>query len=466
MCTDYQYLFKWDNMTDTMRRQLLSKQGCKNTNGTENGGNGKTIFVNVTDDVDPKDLKEKVIVSELNNGHEGEHKCLAENVAKLSEKDIMSNTLHREDFIFFEPFDPDSELHFTSRNRSNKANFGVVVNYNKIGSINESILMTDEYIIQGTEIGKKCYVLNPQGKFGKNINYISVRTSDFQRMAWMCHGLLAMTPSRDFPKEADIALCPSSRKGKCEWELISKIKMKLSARLHLTYTEDRSTLLPPPFVTMCRNYSKEVVGGSRESCFLDCVKDAKKSYSPGGEVKKHTIDDECSKKCKEKDCTSTVILPKLIENMSPRCGEPWYGISIVPPDTPVIQSDTTEQVVLIQFLTDIGSTFGFWLGLSVIGVIDKFSDFLCKVIKKQKAKKLLGGVGTGQDPPTRRKTTTRTDYRINRFKYSSASSSSSLFSSQQQSNINEIDRSSVINNSTLGRHQYDQNVWQHRNHYR
>ena len=162
---------------------------------------------------------------------------------------------------------------------------------------------------------------------------------------------------------------------------------------HLTYEVFETKLLKAPYETKCIEYS-ELGLGSRGECFEGCIRNesitATGMIHPsltihGGETRKaikvldimqnvnntktlmDSLEDLCDKRCHAKDCQSVMYIPKLLSTV------PMFDLSVVvnnAPHSPLIRATCQEAVSLVQYLTDVASTFGFWLGVSAFGFVD------------------------------------------------------------------------------------------------
>src|SRR6185437_277482 len=81
------------------------------------------------------------------------------------------------------------------------------------------------------------------------------------------------------------------------------------------------------------------------------------------------VDNTCTEECIQRDCTTHLFVPRYLttERIPPSVSTGStitiaQFISLIP----VLKSDCLEQISLIQFLTDIASSLGFWLGMTAI----------------------------------------------------------------------------------------------------
>lgn len=170
-----------------------------------------------------------------------------------------------------------------------------------------------------------------------------------------------------------------------------KLPMSTRTGFTLSYNEYRSTLLPPPYATMCRNYSKEGFtskGGCYETCLRRLSLQRMRSLHSSlaifpNETRKmasfmtlyadkfankidlpQEVDNICTEECSRRDCSTVLYAPRYL--LSQKKNYP-SSVSQYVSLTPIIKADCLEQLSLIQFLTDIASSLGFWLGMSAVG---------------------------------------------------------------------------------------------------
>lgn len=193
---------------------------------------------------------------------------------------------------------------------------------------------------------------------------------------------------------------------------ISRRILNFTSSFTVTWQSFYNKLLPKPFETKCVNYTKRTFL-SQGHCFEQCLKQSFHNESngqympPGVQVsmdasdnilkkrflnfdelksgKAHTNETwgktlknkeiTCERDCEAKDCESTNYNPVILEKFG--WDPPGFGLSI--PYTPTISSTCLEAVSLIQFLTDLVSALGFWLGVSAFGLFDQTKKFVTSV---------------------------------------------------------------------------------------
>ena len=162
-----------------------------------------------------------------------------------------------------------------------------------------------------------------------------------------------------------------------------------------TYEE---TLMPAPYRTNCRNY-KESGFSSRDHCRHQCLRsqlirrfnhltpnvklyeddntsllmsdsmcnfwmNQETDFRNANDFVEVTFQDLCEKQCVQPDCESIL---HVVNNINYKHSPGISGIHVRHSTNPVTVTVTQAAVPLISFLTSLFSTFGFWLGLSVMG---------------------------------------------------------------------------------------------------
>ena len=78
----------------------------------------------------------------------------------------------------------------------------------------------------------------------------------------------------------------------------------------------------------------------------------------------------CDKKCEKRECNSVIHIPRL-ESQAATDGQVNYTvIALHSSKTPVIRTVSQPAIHLVTYLTNLFSTFGFWMGVSVLGTIE------------------------------------------------------------------------------------------------
>ena len=177
-----------------------------------------------------------------------------------------------------------------------------------------------------------------------------------------------------------------------------------------TYT---SHLLSFPYSTNCKDYS-EIRVTSKAHCKQKCIRNTiidKYQFIPFGfpafgfdkyPVRRSKINQsewsfivkECQNQCWHKDCSS-IIFNCVAEKNSPSKGNKSSVIT-VPPNGPVTQTETQENISFVVFATNILSTFGIWLGISFLHSGQSFRTIgqrinVCRCYRDMKAR-LSGAV--------------------------------------------------------------------------
>ena len=192
---------------------------------------------------------------------------------------------------------------------------------------------------------------------------------------------------------------------------------ELNNLIRLTYDEYTNILLPPPFSTNCRNYGSNDQGNKDEavidrgSCFESCMKNrtmdilGSEIIFPGVYVfeestkKKPALEHmtvhemlsnkslirirksltkECDKICDRPTCEDTFYIPIL--KSSTEFHTPNIMIYVM--QSPKIDTTVDPKLSMIGYFTNVFSTFGFWIGMSVFSFVEIGIDFLSARLKK------------------------------------------------------------------------------------
>lgn len=203
---------------------------------------------------------------------------------------------------------------------------------------------------------------------------------------------------------------------------------ELSHLITMNYDEYANFLLPPPYVTKCLSYIEadiKIKRGDEEitdrgSCFESCLKN-KSFHHLGSDVSfppiyifedtiikkpnldvmtvyeltknvsmvelKNKLSEECDNLCSSPNCDETLYVPVLRSSME----YPAPAILTYAMQSPKIKTTCEAKLSFIVFLTNVFSTFGFWIGLSLFSIVDVFTDFAMAFmdwIRKQKIWKI------------------------------------------------------------------------------
>ena len=162
----------------------------------------------------------------------------------------------------------------------------------------------------------------------------------------------------------------------------------------VSYETHEALLLESPYKTNCIKYSK---GLTREECFESCMKkssidrlnlthplrtiypDEEKNIFPISWLRKNIVTEkipegslefenkisrDCASKCSQRECDSVMHVPR-VQGVSPMSEGVNGQINILVSDSPATKSVSQPAIPLITFLTNVFSTFGFWLGIAV-----------------------------------------------------------------------------------------------------
>lgn len=243
---------------------------------------------------------------------------------------------------------------------------------------------------------QKCYLFDvKKPSWASNLSYSGIRKQSLntknnlasywfhEEVVWNLNEAIYILSARGHSSRLDI-------------NAFLKLPMKAKVGYTLTYNEYRSSLLPPPYATMCRNYSKEGLvskGGCYETCLRRLSLKRMGILHPAlaifpNETRKtahvmtlyadkfankvdvsQEVDNICTEECGQRDCSTVLYAPRYLvsQRITDRPRISQY-ITL----TPIVEADCLEQISLIQFITDISSSFGFWLGMSAIGTARLF----------------------------------------------------------------------------------------------
>jgi hypothetical protein len=172
----------------------------------------------------------------------------------------------------------------------------------------------------------------------------------------------------------------------------------------MTYETLEAHLLPPPFETNCVNYRSHGRLVSRGDCYEECVRkemlDINGLVTQGVNIfsnetgnllglvnimfnattKKmlEKINILCDELCHAKDCVSINHIPRKLTTFRSPDGPFIANIS---PQSPTVRASCQKMLTLTQYLTEMVSTFGFWLGVSAFGIF-RFAKKSGKAIKE------------------------------------------------------------------------------------
>lgn len=260
--------------------------------------------------------------------------------------------------------------------------------------VNRGLVKLTEFF--KSENKEKCFLFEHQGRFRtqnynlvRNVYHLKLFSSLFYRLEKGNFDQQG-NPNWRWKEIGDIvySLAPPGRDifGTTEH---SRVEVWSNGRWSMTYSEFRTRLLPPPYSTACRDYEVEGYMTQR-GCYMECIR----SYSWGIFRKLHPdvwvtyndtdkqilthddtgedgiineIDLECAHRCGQKECFTHLYVPRIMVAENLKSARRVYIDQLISM-VPVTQCDTIERVVLSQYLTDVSSSLGFWLGLSAIGI--------------------------------------------------------------------------------------------------
>ena len=241
----------------------------------------------------------------------------------------------------------------------------------------------------------KCYTFELKEEY-KNIQYYDVRRQT------LFPGLLSMIHLKTSgTKDAGLinyVVTPNGKKLASGFFSFLPIAVEDNHSYSVTYETYEASLLQKPFESGCMDYG---IMGSRGDCYESCVKDNGLSLTgrifPGINIYPEDYDktvitnmdilsnqsfaglktglwmnklhDMCESKCHAGDCFSITMIPKPLVSHKVKKGT---RIVIMVPTTPRIVASSQPRLTLVQYLIDLFSTFGFWLGVSAFEVFNFF----------------------------------------------------------------------------------------------
>ena len=205
-----------------------------------------------------------------------------------------------------------------------------------------------------------------------------------------------------YPRNLDLYLLPSGRTlargGSPFLDLLTR-----SRSHHVTYKTVESIQLESPFKTHCMKYPKDLTRQAcREECLKQgCIERLNKTHpyyilfkdeehkiispqmlidpTPTDELPEGFVaffdhlENHCDERCLKRECHSFILIP--IHRLTYTNEVHNIGITLFASDFPAIREVSQPAIPLITFLTNLFSTFGFWLGVSFSDSISGFKWF-------------------------------------------------------------------------------------------
>lgn len=249
---------------------------------------------------------------------------------------------------------------------------------------------------------QKCYLMQVIPSWVTNLSYSAIRKQSIYSKNYLASYWFKDEATWSL-LDANYILSPVGHSSRLDNNAFLKLPINVKLLYALTYNEYRSQLLPPPYATMCRNYAKEGFM-SKAGCYETCLRrlslKTMKGLHPSlaifpNETEKtarflnmfadklitsnldiaQEVDNACTEECSKRDCSTVLYSPRYLTNgKDPPAIAPGSTttISQLVSLTPVIKADCLEQISLIQYLTDIASSLGFWLGMSALATTSFF----------------------------------------------------------------------------------------------
>lgn len=171
-----------------------------------------------------------------------------------------------------------------------------------------------------------------------------------------------------------------------------------------------SILLPAPYRSRCVDYADRSSGtyDTRGECFESCygmlimnatggrplvarndMSHSNMKIAVDGVVDVIKMRKYCAAKCINPECHQDIYVTKVVDSINILDDLNYYPIFTVLPSSPTIWSKSFPAISFELFITNVCSTFGFWMGISVLSFIDIVSnvsrtvkEYICKLSLK------------------------------------------------------------------------------------
>lgn len=207
--------------------------------------------------------------------------------------------------------------------------------------------------------------------------------------------------ANDRTTNALLAYSPSSQLPRSGFYRFIKVNTEFKL-FSMTYQQYENQFLPPPFETSCIKYSGDTDYQSRADCFDDCAIRSGRTYDaldqrvlPGPLLTREMghevplpasdfifkeslwslvvkIEDQCAKDCSRIDCNTIVHVP-VVQSVMERKETSFMTFALAAPAT---NTTFTQKLSFTEYATDLASTFGFWLGISLFSSM----SFLYRIV--------------------------------------------------------------------------------------
>ncbi|KAI1291717.1 hypothetical protein HDE_07621 [Halotydeus destructor] len=181
-----------------------------------------------------------------------------------------------------------------------------------------------------------------------------------------------------------------SREGFSRSLLVSPMEL-----FTVSYVTIETELLPPPYATNCRNYTRSGFvdrGDCFESCFTKESLEKLGKLAPGPNILRddfslerlldvetvrndpsldatvRTMNADCNKLCSQPNCRERYHIPQLMSTTE----YPVPALQTITEQEPKFSTTNFPKLDWIESITDLGSTLGFWMGFTGLTVFDLF----------------------------------------------------------------------------------------------
>lgn len=197
-------------------------------------------------------------------------------------------------------------------------------------------------------------------------------------------------------------LTPPGRKMKSGFYSYVPVSLENTLWFSMSYESYEARLLKKPFETGCINYA-DIGYESRGDCYESCIRkevlNKTDSILPGVNVMENDTkpivplmtycspdirvvimasDRLCHQQCSAKDCLSIVHIPRKLSSTR---NTDFTTVATIAPQTPVIRASCQPAFPLTNYLTGLVATFGFWLGISALGIF-RFVERASKAVRE------------------------------------------------------------------------------------
>jgi hypothetical protein len=251
----------------------------------------------------------------------------------------------------------------------------------------------------------KCFGFHVKDRFAKHIFRSRIKIQPIA--SYVINTIIIKKELLQQANDISIMIGPRNSLSQAGMHAYNVYRMEPS-RIHIiSYDEYEEQLLPPPYITRCKNFSEPDENyrtfTSQDNCYEECVR--RDSLRETGKIfpgliffKEDTqrvipffdmfsnisiatrekptflkdlynqITGKCIKECSRKDCYTRTFIPKRTSRVR-RANDDLFQLSFQIRQSPAIQAICLQQYTMSMFFADLISSFGFWLGLTAYGAV-------------------------------------------------------------------------------------------------